>query len=199
MGRQTMQASTSGERTAPKTGSWRRRHVYLLHVRVRYHELDPLGHVNNAVYLNWLEQAAIEHAEAAGWGAARLAELGGAFVARRHEVDYLRPAVAGDVLRVATWAEALDGARALRAYEIVRFGGFMPGEPLPPDGLMDPDAVPDAGEVLVRARTVWTYVNLTTGRPRRVPPGLREDFQVSAAGERLTRPTGRFPILRDRP
>ena len=95
--------------------SWRPLHVYLLHVRVRYHELDPLGHVNNAVYLNWLEQAAIEHAEAAGWGAARLAELGGAFVARRHEVDYLRPAVAGDVLRVATWAESLDGARALRA------------------------------------------------------------------------------------
>jgi acyl-CoA thioester hydrolase len=159
--------------------AWQPRHVYLLHVRVRYHELDPLGHVNNAVYLNWLEQAAIEHAEAAGWGAAVLAQYGGAFVARRHEVDYLRPAGSGDVLRVKTWAETLDGARAHRAYEIARLGTFVP---LPPDGLADPDAVAPTGEVIVRARTVWAYVDLTTGRPRRVPPGLREGFQVRALG-----------------
>jgi acyl-CoA thioester hydrolase len=160
----------------------RPRHVYLLHVRVRYHELDPLGHVNNSVYLNFMEQAAIEHAEAAGWGAEVLAELGGAFVARRHEIDYLRPAVAGDVLRVKTWAEALDGARALRAYEIARFGSFAPGATLPPDGLVLPDAVPAAGEVLVRATTVWAFVDLTTGRPRRVPRGLREGFQLPLVG-----------------
>jgi acyl-CoA thioester hydrolase len=155
-----------------------------LHVRVRYHELDPLGHVNNAVYLTWLEQAAIEHAEAAGWGAAVLAGLGGAFVARRHEIDYLRPAVAGDVLRVTTWAEALDGARALRVYEIARLGTFAPGEPLPADGLADPEAVPPAGEVIVRARTVWAYVDLATGRPRRVPVGLREGFQMCSSKSR---------------
>ena len=157
---------------------WFPRHVYLLHVRVRYHELDPLGHVNNAVYLNWLEQAAIEHATAAGWGAATLTEMGGAFVARRHEIDYLRPAISGDVLRVKTWAEALDGARAQRAYEIARVANFAPGDPLPPDGLADPAVVAPAGEVVVRARTVWAYVDLATGRPRRMPPGLREGFQV---------------------
>jgi acyl-CoA thioester hydrolase len=161
--------------------AWRPRHVYLLHVRVRYHELDPLGHVNNSVYLNFMEQAAIEHAEAAGWGAAVLAEIGGAFVARRHEIDYLRPAVTGEVLRVKTWAESLDGARAIRAYEIARFGTFAPGVPLPPDGLVSPDAVTPDGEVLVRARTVWAFVDLATGRPRRVPPGLRDGFQVEVA------------------
>jgi acyl-CoA thioester hydrolase len=163
-------------------GAWRPRHRYLLHVRVRYHELDPLGHVNNAVYLNWLEQAAIEHAEAAGWGEAVLAEQGGAFVARRHEIDYLKAAVTGDVLRVTTWAEALDGARALRAYEIARLGSFAPGTPLPADGLVDPNAVSPAGEAIIRARTVWAFVDLTTGRPRRVPPGMRDDFLVRASG-----------------
>lgn len=166
------------EREPERIAGWRPRHVYLLHVRVRYHELDPLGHVNNAVYLNWLEQAAIEHAEAAGWGAAVLAEHRGAFVARRHEIDYLRPAVAGDVLRVKTWAEALDGAKALRGYEIARFGRLDPCTSLPADRLADPDDVRPVADVIVRARTLWAFVDLDNGRPKRIPPGLRDGFQV---------------------
>jgi acyl-CoA thioesterase FadM len=64
-----------------------------LMVRVRFHECDPLGHVNNAVYLNYLEQAAIDHALLVGWSQQRLErEAGGVFVARRHELDYLKPA-----------------------------------------------------------------------------------------------------------
>ena len=41
-------------------------HVYVAHFRVRFSDLDPLGHVNNAVYLNFLEQAAIDHATITG-------------------------------------------------------------------------------------------------------------------------------------
>jgi acyl-CoA thioester hydrolase len=85
---------------------WRRsraRHVYLAHFRVRFHEIDPLGHVNNAVYLTYLEQAAIDHAAVAGYDVERLRDLGGVFIARRHEVDYRLPARAGDWLRVTTW------------------------------------------------------------------------------------------------
>ena len=43
-----------------------------------------------------------------------------AFIARRHEITYISPAFAGDWLCVTTWAEALEGARAIRAYEITR-------------------------------------------------------------------------------
>ena len=95
------------------------RGVFLLTVRVRFHELDPLGHVNNAVFLTYLEEAAIEHSAAAGWPASRLREHG-VFIARRHEIDFLQPAVEGDVLQVRTWAESMSGARAIRAYEIAR-------------------------------------------------------------------------------
>ena len=41
-------------------------------VRVRFQECDPFGHVNNTVYLGYLEQVAIDHAAAVGWPAARL-------------------------------------------------------------------------------------------------------------------------------
>src|SRR3954471_18487117 len=93
--------------------SSRARHIYLAHFRVRFHELDPLGHVNNAVYLSYLEQAAIDHAAAAGWDAATLRTIGGVFIARRHEITYHRPAAENDRLRVITWPIELAGARAI--------------------------------------------------------------------------------------
>ena len=88
---------------------------FIAYVRVRFHECDPLGHVNNAVYLAYLEQAAIDHAAAAGWPAARLrAELGAVFVARKHEIEFLLPSFENDILEVMTWPETVSGARAIR-------------------------------------------------------------------------------------
>lgn len=154
------------------------RSAFLLTVRVRFHEIDPLGHVNNAVYLNYLEEAAIDHATAAGWPATRLREHGGVFIARRHEIDYLRPANEGDLLQVRTWPEAMSGARALRAYEIVRLDR-TPGA-WQVNGLVDAADLDPAPRdaLLVRARTEWAFVDVTTGRPRRIPAELRDDFQV---------------------
>ena len=68
-----------------------------------FHEVDALGHVNNAAYLNYLEQAAIDHATFLGLDLQRLQALGGVFVARRHELVFLKPTFAGDLLRVVTW------------------------------------------------------------------------------------------------
>lgn len=87
-------------------------HVYVAYFRVRFSDLDPMDHVNNAVYLNWIEQAAIDHATNVGYGYVELREIGGAFIARRHELDYRMPAVAGDTVRVTTWPESMSGARA---------------------------------------------------------------------------------------
>src|SRR5215208_7516111 len=85
-------------------------------VRVRFHEVDALGHVNNASYLNYLEQAAIDHATFLGLDLPRMQELGGIFVARRHEIVFLKPTYAGDLLRVVTWLDEPRGARVDRQY-----------------------------------------------------------------------------------
>ena len=151
--------------------------LYVAHFRVRFHETDPLGHVNNAVYLNYLEQAAIDHAAAAGFGADLLRERGGVFIARRHEIDYLRPALADDWLRVVTWAVDLVGARAIRAYQIVR----VPPKDIAGGSLVDgliplTDTTTAPGDIIVRARTEWAYVDVDSGRPKRVPPDLRAAF-----------------------
>jgi acyl-CoA thioester hydrolase len=144
--------------------------------RVRHYESDALGHVNNAAYLHYLEQAAIEHSTAAGYSNARYREMGGLFVVRRHEIDYLRPAGPGDVLEVVTWAVELRGARAVRAYEIYRHGETeMTTAVVPADRLLQSDYV-SRGELVVRAETLWVYVDVASGRPRRIPPALSGVF-----------------------
>jgi acyl-CoA thioester hydrolase len=157
----------------------RARHLYLAHFRVRFHELDPLGHVNNAVYLNYLEQTAIDHAAAEGYDAATLRERGGVFIARRHDITYLRPAVENDLLCVTTWPADMSGARAIRAYEITRLT-LGANQSIPEDGLRDVTDQPVCGEVIVSARTEWAFVDPVTGRPRRIPIEVRDAFLVSS-------------------
>ncbi|MBR8838580.1 MAG: acyl-CoA thioesterase [Stigonema ocellatum SAG 48.90 = DSM 106950] len=124
-------------------------------LRVRHYEMDALGHVNNAVYQNYLEQAAIEHSEHLGLTFDIYRELGGVFVMRRVEIDYLRPAVAGDTLEVTTWLKEMRGSRALRCYEIRK---------------------QNQDDLLVTAEALWVWVDAKTMRPRPIPSLLLEKF-----------------------
>jgi acyl-CoA thioester hydrolase len=94
---------------APGTADpWR----FTVRYPVRQYELDVLGHVNNSVYLNWVEQVAIDHVEALGFGRAWSLERGGAWVVREHHVTYHRPVEYGDVrgLRRTEIHREADGA-----------------------------------------------------------------------------------------
>ena len=118
---------------------------HTLRLRVRHYEMDALGHVNNAVYLQYAEEAAVEHARALGFDAERWKELGGAWVVRRHEIEYRLPAVAGDDLAVTTHIVRLDRMRGTRRTTIAR-----------------------EGVLLAEATTEWIWIGLD-GRPRRLP------------------------------
>lgn len=149
---------------------------FAAYFKVRHYEIDALGHVNNAIYLHYLEQAAYEHSAAAGFPDGRTRELGGIWIVRRHEIEYLRPALAGDVLQVVTWAVEFKGARAYRDYAIFRYDG-QPDDTrhLPADDFLPPDQELSA-EPLVRARTLWVWADLVTARPRRIPAILYPAF-----------------------
>lgn len=159
------------------------KNAFRMPVRVRFHECDPLGHVNNAVYLTYLEQAAIDHAAAVGWPQHVLErDVGGVFVARRHEIDYLRPAVEGDKLEVVTWAETMGMASAIRRYVIRKADGTGSAAP---SGLIRAPDVPAfaTGEVLVTAQTQWVLVRRESGRPMRVPQQVIDAFVEPEQGE----------------
>ncbi|NMG09100.1 thioesterase family protein [Brasilonema sp. UFV-L1] len=124
-------------------------------LRVRHYEMDALGHVNNAVYQNYLEQAAIEHSEHLGLTFDVYRELGGVFVMRRVEIEYLHPAVASDTLEIMTWLREMRGTRAYRQYEIRK---------------------QNQEDLLVTAEALWVWVDPKTMRPRGIPKMLLEKF-----------------------
>ncbi len=127
-------------------------------------DIDRLGHVNNVVYLRYAQDAAVahwysvvdqEHRDRLVW------------VVRRHEVDYLKPAVENDGLVARTWIGAASGATLERFIEIRRARD---------------------GEVLASVRSVWVAIDARTLRPRRVTGELRSLFLE--AGEELPATSG---------
>jgi acyl-CoA thioester hydrolase len=147
--------------------------------RVRFHEVDPLGHVNNAAYLNYLEQAAIDHASFLGLTLDRLRNLGGVFVARRHDIVFLKPSFAGDLLRVITWLEEPRGARIARHYLV--FQESTGTRTIPVAGrLTSGSQVPQDGATVVRATTEWVFAG-ASGHPRRIPKEVVTLFRAIPA------------------
>jgi acyl-CoA thioester hydrolase len=123
---------------------------YTARYPVRQYELDQNGHVNNAVYLNWAEQVAIDHVEALGYGRDWALEHDGGWVVREHHVTYHRPVMYGDVVLVTTLPQKLAGVRGTRRTEIRRESD---------------------GALVTEATTEWIWVR-PDGRPARVPAEL---------------------------
>ncbi len=134
--------------------------------------------MNNAAYLNYLEQAAIDHATLLGLDLETLRRLGGVFVARRHEMVFQRPAHAGDVLRIATWLDEPHGARVERRYLVFRMDGFGIGVPLSAR-LVSADQALIEGERIVEAVTEWVFAT-EQGQPRRIPTEVKAAFRSGA-------------------
>src|SRR5579862_752579 len=124
-------------------------------VTVGESDLDELGHTNNIQYVRWLQDAAIAHSAHVGLTFERYVALGGVFVVRRHEIDYLRSALRGDELEVRTHVASVMAAKSERKYEIVRLSDET---------------------VIVRALTLWGYVDTTMGRPARIPDEIYVAF-----------------------
>lgn len=122
-------------------------------VQIHPGDVDGMGHVNNIVYVRWIQDVALAH-----WAAAAPAEAQASmtWVVLRHEIDYLRAALPGDAVRARTWIGQAQALRYERHTQIVR------GD----------------GAVLARARTLWCPVDTATGRPKRVPPEVRAAFST---------------------
>ena len=118
--------------------------------------IDAHGHANNVQYVQWMQDAAVRHFETAGGGAV-LSELNAIWVVRSHQIEYLKPALLRDAIRIRTWVENFRRVTSTRKYEFVR--------------------VADQA-VLARGQTDWVLIDATTGRPRSIPPQLMKLFEI---------------------
>ena len=130
---------------------------YLLPVTVSPADIDELDHVNNLVYIRWIQQAAVAHSDAVGLGLSAYLQRRQAFVVRRHEIDYLRSALVGEEVEVETRVVHLGGASSVRQTEIRHAGGDSP---------------------VARCITTWAYIDLSRNRPVRVPEDIRARFAI---------------------
>ena len=91
-------------------------------VEVRFRDCDPMGHVNNAVYLTYLELARFAY-----WKAAEIERLAGevSYIIARVEIDFRSPAVTGDVLDVGIRVTGFGRTSFSMAYEIRDEGGRL--------------------------------------------------------------------------
>ena len=131
------------------------RPVFELSFTARPEHIDELGHVNNAVWVQWIQQVAVAHWEAVADAAHKDAYF---WVVVRHEIDYLRAAHEGDTVTAHTWvADAPQGARFDR---FVEFTGAD-------------------GKTCVRAKTQWAIIDRALARPIRVPPEVIAPFATA--------------------
>jgi len=128
-------------------------------VEVRPDDIDELGHASNVVYLRWVQEAALAHSTAVGLDQAAYLSRGEVWVVRRHEVEYLRPALVGERLAVETRVASMSAASSVRRTSILRVSD---------------------GALLCRASTDWVFVDLQRGRPIRIPEDIRLRFPLEA-------------------
>ena len=128
-----------------------------INIAVEAADIDPLGHVNNVVYLRWVQDAAIAH-----WRAAASAEDQKKllWVVVRHEIDYKRPAFLDDEILARTWVGTATQRAFDRHTELLRRKDMR---------------------VLAQVRTVWCPIDAKTGKPTDVSDEVRARFSVEPA------------------
>ena len=131
--------------------------IYSKTITIPESAIDENGHVNNVVYVQWMQDIAIEHYESIG-GTNPMQLVGATWVVREHRIEFLLPAFADEQIEIKTWVENIRRVRSLRKYEFIRRAD---------------------GKVLVKGETDWVFVDVKTGAPRAIPEEVSKVFAAA--------------------
>jgi len=123
-----------------------------LPITVTSADLDELNHVNNVVYVQWVQDVAKAHWESMTSDHFRRQNI---WMVLRHEIDYLSQAVEGDVLVAKTWVAWSEGVKSERCVEISN---------------------KETGKLIIQAKTLWCLLDGDTKRPRRIGDDIKKIF-----------------------
>lgn len=130
--------------------------IFEMDINVKPADIDLLGHVNNVVYLRYVQEIAVAHWTSA---ASKEDQDNYLWVVTRHEIDYLRPAFENDVLMARTWVGAAKDGLFERFTELSR----------------NKD-----GKTIARARTIWCPIDPKTMRPTKVGVSVYDKFSTNS-------------------
>ncbi len=140
--------------------------IHTVSFPVRYYECDAYHHLNHAIYIRLMGEAAFSASAMAGYPADRLEESGHVWLAREHEVEFIRPYLYGETVTIHTGIEDFRRVRSRRRYD------FYNGEAL-----------------AARAATDWVYIEKKSGKPVSVPAEMVADFRRLNGGGGAALPT----------
>lgn len=132
-------------------------------ITVNQADIDELGHVNNTVYLRYIEELTRAHAIHIGMGLEGMRANGAVPVARKHVIQYHKGAKLGDALELSTQITLASGPRAARHNE-VRLS---------------------EGTLLVEIDSDWVWVDPVRFRPRAAPRAILDAFGVTDERDRV--------------
>lgn len=139
--------------------SWDLSNPFVIDLQVTADDIDGLGHANNAVYVSWLERCAWRHSQFLGLDLAEYRRLDRAMAVVRHEIDYLASAYEDQQLQMATWiVESNQRLKMDRRFQLIR----------PADGV-----------TLLRAKTTFVCIELSSGKPKRMPAEFVEGYGMA--------------------
>jgi acyl-CoA thioester hydrolase len=119
-------------------------------------DIDMLGHASNIAFVRWIQDVAMAHSAAVGLGFEVYQRIGAVFVVVRQQIDYLRPALRGDVVQARTWLSNVGAAKCERSSHLLRKSD---------------------GQMLAKALTTWGFIDMASGRPTRIPQDVRVAFK----------------------
>lgn len=123
-----------------------------LEIEVKPEHIDELHHVNNVVYLQWIQDVAKAH-----WENLAPTEITSKYIwmVLRHEIDYSSQAVLGDILIAKTWVEWSEGVKSERHVEIRN---------------------KESKKLVVKGKTLWCLLDAETKRPSRIGDDIKNIF-----------------------
>lgn len=128
--------------------------IFEITVPVLAADIDEQNHVNNTVYLRWVQDVATAHWRSL---ASAEAQAGISWVVLRHEIDYKAPASLGDEILLRTWVGEASRLKFERLTEIRR---------------------KTSNQILSKARTLWVPIDVHSGKPTRVSADVRSRFSI---------------------
>ncbi|MCL6235005.1 acyl-CoA thioesterase [Acinetobacter sp. ANC 5579] len=133
--------------------------IFDLKITVQAEHIDALNHVNNVVYVSWMQDVATAHIEALGLGLKEYIELKHAMVAVEHHVQYRKAALEGEEIILRTWLNDINALYSFRQYVFYR---------------------PKDKAILFTGNTQWACIEIATGRPKRMSPTFTQAYQPIA-------------------
>jgi acyl-CoA thioester hydrolase len=123
--------------------------------QARYDECDAFGFLRHCNYLRWMQETAFAASAAVGYDFARYDEIGGLWLVRETDIEYLSPIRYGDEVEVKTWVVDFQRIRSRRAYELRNT---------------------ESGQLAARAWTDWIYLDSETLHPALIPADMQDVF-----------------------